>query len=222
MNHYINLLEPSECHYVSSTEKAPLIKAGAALVAVSLIAWMFFTYRGLQSTIQEGEVISDWFKKNEEKVADAEKRLTIQSRISKARRSLEGWGQSRYDFPELLTAMAQAIPAPQDQIQFTMLYFNEELLGAAVERLRPGSGETAFYPMERQINLELRGRVRSERPDLMLDDFRARLADLQGSLPLKQITLRLEDRMTLKSEDGEMEVTPFAAELVLKPRKVLP
>jgi hypothetical protein len=223
MNHYINLLEPSECYYLNSAEQNPLYKLGGVFLVVAFIGYNVFNYQKLQATVKEGEQIEQWLAENEATVEDAKDRIAVQLRIEQAKESLEGWKPSRFDYPRIFTALASSIPPPADQMQFLQLYFNETMIGMSTPRTTVGGGKGEFFPLERSIIIELRGKVAGSRPDLKLDAYRDRLNRLKDQLPLENITMRLRQSMEEKGPDGDMiTVTPFSAEITLSPNVILP
>lgn len=224
MNHYINLLEPGECHYLPATESNPLYKLGAMALVAVLVGWAYFSYQGLTSTIREGEKVEAWLQKNAEDVEEAKERSDLARRIGNARETLEGWSASRYDYPVLFDALVRAIPPPAERMQFTQLFFNETLVGLSEPRENPEGNDTAFHPVERVVRIELQGLLGGGRPDLMLDDYRSNLVGERDGLPLEGVSMRLEQRGGRRSPEGEEveEVTPFSAEVDLTPREMRP
>ena len=223
MIHYINLLEPAECHYLGSAEQNPLYKLGGVALVVAFLAWNVFNYQAMRATIRESAEVTRWLEENEEAVSGAKDRIARQLRMDKARISLNGWRTSRYDYPAMFSAMARGIPEPADQMQFTLLYFNERMIGMSTPRENPGEGQSEFFPLERRVSIELKGRVANERPDLTLDAYKARLGGLGADLPFRNITMRLEERVALDNTVEESDtITPFSAEFELNPRELRP
>jgi len=224
MNHYINLLEPSECHYLNSAESNPLYKIGGVALVAGFLAFNLFNYQKLKATVREGQEIEQWLEENEEAVEEARERIALQLRIEQANKTLSGWETSRFNYPDIFTAMALSIPPPADQMEFTLLYFNENLIGMSSPRENPEGNQTEFYPLERQINVELRGRVAGGRPDLKLDAYRNRVNQLsEDQMPLQNLTMRLGNSMEIQGdEEKTLTVTPFSAEITLIPNEVLP
>lgn len=223
MNHYINLLDPGECHYLPASESNPLYKLGAVAILVALMGWGYFSYQGLTSAIREGERVESWLAKNEEAVTETRERIRLGQRMEEARKTLAGWKSSRYDYPAIFAALAEAIPHPADRVQFTSLSFNESLIGLSQPRRSPGRGKTAHYPVERNVRIELKGVIGHERPDQVLERYRGRIEAAGDRLPFDAVSMRLDQGGRRRGSEEVVEnITPFSAEFDLKPMEMSP
>jgi hypothetical protein len=223
MNHYINMLEPSECVYISSAEANPVYKLAAVAVAVALIGFGVLNYQGLQSTIEEGASLESWLKTNSEQVEEAAERFADHQRLKRAQTTLTGWRDTRYAYSPLLAHIGSRVPDPVDQTQFTSLSFNEEIIGLRILREQPASGQTRTYPLERQVRLRLTGLVRDTRPSLKLDQYKALLELGEDRPPIEDITMRLQPVRVRPGEDSGIPegATPFSAQFSLENRTMV-
>jgi hypothetical protein len=224
MNHYINLLEPSECHYLSSAESNPLYKLGAVGILVAILGSVFLKYQGYQATIQEGEAISSWLAENEASVAEAKSRLAIRSTLQNTRNTIETWGSTRYNFPAFLNYLVEEIPQPADHFQFTNLQMSEDIIGLT----KPRDGKTAYYPLERNVKISLLGRIKSERPEIVLDQYRTNLNRKSKDVNLDAITMRLKQGLATPQRGNNIQkpedasITTFSAGFVFESRELAP
>lgn len=220
------MLDASECTFVSGAEANPLYKVAAMGVFTVIMGLGILNFQGYQAAISDGEKLEKWLKKNEAKVEEAGQRFASHQRIERAEKTLETWKETRHDYGSLLRFVGGRVPDPIDQTQFLALSFNEEMVGMRTKRKEPASGQTEFYPLERQITMNVTGLIKNDRPDLMLEQFKALLQLGEDGPPIENITMRLQSNRNRQFRDrnGEVQegVTPFSAEFVLENRELKP
>jgi len=226
MNHYINMLDPSECVFISSAEANPIFKLGAMMLAFLLVGYGILTFQGYQGVISDGEKLDKWLKSNEESVTEAGDRFATHQRIERAGQTLKAWQETRHDYATLLDFIGRRIPDPIDQTQFVSMSFNEDMVGMRTRREDPASGQTEFYPLERTVSLRLNGLIKNDRPDLMLDQYKALLQMGEDGPPIANTIMSLQ-RLRRGAFRGRPEgmpegITPFSAEFILEPRELKP
>lgn len=221
MNHYINLLEPSECVYPgSAAQAAPALKLGGALAAAALLGGLVLYWQSLQSTIGEGERLQATWTRIEEDVKLATARAEKLKRLEQGVQTLEGWSASRYDWPAFLTYVARRTPPPGENIQFTRLAFDEIMVG--LRRQKPAKTAASFHPVRRSVDVVLRGLVASDQPEVFLARFQERL--LNGpDQPVGVLAVNLDDYFQLRDPEGTLSNrTRFTFTVRLEERELKP
>jgi hypothetical protein len=219
MSHSINLLEPNEIHYLSAAESNPLYKLGAVAVVVIILGLVALHYVSLQETIQEGENLSTRWAEIEDKVTEAEALTEKVSRIEEGLQTLQGWSASKVNWDEVMSYLAEEVPGAKEDMQFTRLEVSEKMVG--LRNQFPGSKAADVHPLKREITIQLRGILRSSRPERLLTRFQRNLINGRPPVEFEEVAL---DRYTqLRQEDGSItDRTTFAFTIRLIPREVTP
>jgi hypothetical protein len=219
MNHYINLLEPSEVTYLSSATTNPLYKLAAVGVGVVILGMFGLSYQSLRSTIQEGERIESTWSAIEEDVAKASELNLEMMRLDKGRQTLEGWSPSRHDWTEVMDYIINQAPGSLDDIQFTRFSFDEQMTGLRQQRPGPTAN---FHPLKRTITITIRGIIQTKGPVRMLTQFQRNL--LTGETQPSPIdSVILDKYVPLPSrDDSPRDLTEFTFFVKLQDREVVP
>ncbi|WFB36915.1 hypothetical protein P3T73_03955 [Kiritimatiellota bacterium B12222] len=218
MNHYINLLEPTEVHYHNAAANNPLYKIGGIVVAVLVVAFFGLKYKGLQDTIKEGNRIESTWKKIEADVEAAKVRSSQNQRFEEARKTLEGWSASNIQWPKVMDFLVYEVPVSLQDIQFTHLYFDEEMVGLRNQK----EGDKKVYPLKRKVNLVLRGIIQSARAEKMLIEYQKNLTSSEKA-PVEISVVKFDNYQALRDENGErIDQASFDFLIELKEREVLP
>jgi len=220
MNHYINLLEPSEVTYLSSATTNPLYKIAAVAVGVILLGIFGLRYQSLRSTIQEGERIGKTWTAIEKDVEKASELNFEMVRLDKGRQTLEGWSPSRHDWTEVMEYIINQAPGSLDDIQFTRFFFDEKMEG--LRNQRPGQDDVNFHPLKRTITITLRGIIQTKRPERMLTQFQRNL--LTGETQPSTIdSVILDNYAPISNKDDSLsDLTEFTFFIKLQDREVVP
>lgn len=214
MNHYINLLEPTEIHYLSAAETNPLYKLGAALVVVVILAGFGFYYFSLSSAAKAGEELKSRWEAMEKEVKAATELNQKKLRLEKGVQTLEGWSGSRHEWADILQGVVDETPESLETIQFTRVQFDERMIG--IRNQIPGSKAVDFHPVRRQVDLSLRGIIRTGRPERYLAQYQRNL--LNKNIKESIISsVNLDEYVFLSGED-----TGFAFTIKLAPRELVP
>ncbi|MDA3872940.1 MAG: hypothetical protein PF795_03150 [Kiritimatiellae bacterium] len=213
MNHYINLLEPTEIHYLSAAETNPLYKLGAALGFVIILAGFGFYYVSLTSEAKAGEDLKTRWEAMEKDVQAATQLNQQKERLGKGVETLEGWSGSRHRWADILQYVVDQPPESLETIQFTRVAFDERMQG--IRDQIPGSKSVDFHPVSRQVQLSLRGLIRSDRPERYLAQYQRNL--LKGNLEGSSVTAVNLDEYVFLTED-----TGFSFTVQLAPRELAP
>lgn len=220
MNHYINLLETSEIKYVHTVQAKPAYKlAGGAALLLALL-WFGLRFRDLKVTAAEGARIESTWKRIEKDV-EAAKRLNEQKvRLGKARVTLEGWSASQHDWPAVMDYIFNQTPGQLSDVQFTRLAFDENMKGMRDQV--PGANPANFHPLKRQIAIQLRGVIQSDRPERMLTQFQRNIQNAEGQ-PSPVAEVSLDNYLPMRDENGDLiNRTQFIFTIDLKDREVKP
>jgi len=220
MNHYINLLEDSEKHYLSAAQTNPLYKLGAVAALVVILAAAGAYYYSLTSTASMGEELRTRWREMEGDVEAATERNNTLRRLQRSADTLRGWSDSRFVWDELLTDLVNLLPVPLTDVQFTQLAFDERMEG--VRNRVPGNEPVDYYPLKRRVELSLRGRIRSGRPERVLGEFQRNLLTANSGV-LSVFSVNLDNYVQVRDEDGRAtDLSEFVFTLVLEPSPVEP
>lgn len=219
MNHSINLLEPGEIRYLSAAESNPLYKWAGAGVGVALIAAFGLYYVSLKETVRKGELLSVRWAEIENDVKAAEALNEQRFRLEKGLQTLQGWTESRVQWDEMLSYLVDQVPGSLEDVQFTRLQWDETMEG--LRQQFPGTEPADFHPLKRVIDINLRGIIRSTRPERQLTQFQRNL--LNGDSPVRIEEVALDRYTQLRTEEGDItDRTTFSFTLRLAPRELLP
>jgi Tfp pilus assembly protein PilN len=214
MNHYINLLESSEIHYLSAAETNPLYKLAVAGTVVLILAGFGSYFMSLKSTIREGEALKSRWTEIEKDVEVATELNQQKLRLEKAVQTLEGWSSSRHEWTGILQYLVDQTPETLETIQFTRVFFDEQMRG--LRNQVPGSNPVDFHPISRVVELSLRGIIRSDRPERYFANYQRNL--LSGNMePSSVLSVNLDTFVPLPPDE-----TGFSFTLHLAPRELLP
>jgi len=219
-NHYINLLEPEECHYLSVAESNPAYKLIPVLLVVAVLAGVFTKYQSLQETIAKGADLKARWTEIEEQVEEAKVRAERHGRLERGLQTLQGWTGSRYNWPDMLSYIAKQIPDPKEKVQFTRLYFDEKMVGIRDKSPTGGPVYRGARP-RREVSLELRGMIRFEQPELFLGRFQGRLLNGEDA-PVNILAVNLDNYKQLPAKEDELTDTAFTFTIELEPRVLAP
>ena len=219
MSHYINLLEENECLRVTTLEVGPLYKIGAAVLILAVAFGVFGYFTSLQADIRKGEALAARWKEIEKTSQEAEARNRMFTVLQKDVETLKGWSSSRHARHSFLEFLAAQVPEPTSNIQFTRLYFDETMLG--LRQSNPDRDERV-HPLRREITMDLQGRILSDRPEIMLDQYRQRLMTSQEGLPTLQSVQLRGDMQRISSDTDAAKVTEFNFILLFQPRELKP
>lgn len=220
MNHYINLLEPSEIHYLSSASTNPLYKWGAGAAVVLLLLFFGNNYLSLRKIIKEGERVESTWKNIEEDVEGATVLNEKMNRLDEGLQTLKGWSNSRHQWPEIIDYIVDQAPVPLEDLQFTRFSFDEKMVG--LRNQRPGANQQKVFPLKRNITITLRGILRSSAPGRILPQYTNNI-QMGENQPSVISLANLETYSALRDSEGErLELTEFTFFIKLKDREVTP
>jgi len=217
--HSINLLEPSEVHYLSAAASNPLYK-WAAMAAAGLVALLLVLYfLSLKDTVARGEELERRWAEIKDDVEVAAALDGKWDRLERGRDTLRGWSATRVDLDQTLAYLVGQTPTDLEDIQFTRLQWTEDMQG--LRQQVPGDKAADFHPLQRVIRIQLRGELRSTRPERMLTRFQRNL--LSGEPPQAIDTVTLDTYIQQRDEAGEVtDRTLFAFTIRLAPLEVMP
>lgn len=213
MNHYINLLEPTEIHYLSAAETNPLYKLGGALVLVLILAGFGFYYLSLSSAAKAGEDLKTRWAAMEKEVEAATELNQQKVRLEKGVQTLEGWSASRHEWADILQYVVDQTPESLETIQLTRVHFDEQMRG--LRNQNPGDKPVNFHPVSREVTLSLRGVIRSDRPERYLGQYQRNL--LTGNMEKSSVS-----SVNLNNYEFLPKDTGFSFSVSLAPRELLP
>lgn len=219
MSHSINLLEPDEIHYLSAAASNPLYKwagIGAVVVVAALCALYVVS---LRSTVAKGEQLAQRWEEIETDVTAAGKLNEEKHRLEQGLQTLQGWSASRNEWDRLMEYLVDQVPGSLEDIQFTRLEWSEEMEG--LRKQFPGEEKGDFHPLRRVIDLNLRGIIRSNRPERLLTQFQRSLLSGNSPVPIEQVAL---DRYSQqRDEQGNItDRTSFSFTIRLADRELMP
>lgn len=220
MNHYINLLEPSEIHYLSSASTNPLYKIGPAVAAVLLLLFFGNNYLNLKKTIQEGQEIEATWNNIKEDVNKATQLNDKKDRFEEGLKTLKGWSSSRHQWPEVMDYIVEQSPVPPEDLQLTRLSFDEKMIGLRDQR--PGPKKTKTFPLKRSVTITMRGILRSPAAGRVLPQYINKIQSGEDQ-PSKIAVANLGAYSTIRNEEEEgLEVAEFTFSIKLEDRELIP
>lgn len=220
MNHYINLLEPSEIQYQNSASIPPVFKLVAVGGLVLVLGILGMRYSKLRATAAEGERLESTWNRIEKEVEAAKALNAKKIRLDRALTTLRGWPVSRHDWPENLDFLVDQAPISVQDLQFTSVFFDEQMLG--MRNQVPGTSDSKNFPLKRQVTLTLRGKIRSDRPQRILPEYRRNLAE-GGPQPSAIADVGLDNPVILMDAEGNPTgIAEFTFRIELEDREVKP
>ena len=219
MNHSINLLQPSEVHYLSAAASNPVYKwAGVGILAAGAVSAGLY-FMNLKKDASRYETMASRWETIREDVQAARELNGRKNRLDLGTQTLKGWSASRVNWDAMLVYLVEQAPGAREDIQFTRLQWNEIMEGLRDQS--PGTEKADFHPLTRIIDLNLRGILRSSRPERLLTQFQQNLSN--GNSPVNIEAVTLDNYVQLKDEQGNnTDRTAFAFTIRLAPREVLP
>ena len=218
MSHGINFLKDDEIRYLSAAASNPLYKYGAIGAVTVIVAAVGLYYFSLKRTISEGERLQDRWNAIAKKVAEADVRNKERNRLNVGKDSLLGWQASNIDWVEVMNFIIQQYPGSLEDIQIARLEMDEVMDGLRSQA--PGGEPANFYPMKRTATINIRGQIRSMRPERQLTQFQRNLLSGDAPVPITEVSL---DQYTQLRSGGEFtDRTTFAFTLNLSPVEVVP
>jgi Tfp pilus assembly protein PilN len=219
MSHSINLLQPGEIRYLSAAASNPLYKYAGIGLGVVILASAAFYFLSLRETAAKGERLQSRWEEIEEDVARVEDLNASRLRLEKAVQTLQGWESSRVPWDEVMEYLVDSAPGSLEDIQFTRLQWNETMEG--LQKQSPSDKKADFHPLKRVIDINLRGILRSNRPERLLTQFRRNL--LEGRAPVEIEEVALDRYTQLRDEEGNVtDRTTFSFTIRLVPRELMP
>ncbi|MCC5851011.1 MAG: hypothetical protein JJU29_23225, partial [Verrucomicrobia bacterium] len=137
MKQYINLLEEDELHYHSAASNNPLLKIGAVLIVLVVVAGTGWSVNGMRSRIRYSKDLETSWSSIEDRVKRAETLADELKRVERGLETLHGWHHSRFEWPQLLGDIRDELPGDPGRFQFMRLHLDEIVRG--LRNLRPGN-----------------------------------------------------------------------------------
>ena len=213
------MLEPHEIRYLSAAASNPLYKVAGVAVVGCIVAAVGMYFFSLKQTVAEGERLTARWAEIEGDVAAAEELNEKKHRLEQGLNTLKGWRESNVNWNDVMAYLVDQTPGSLENIQFTRLEWDETMEGLRTQF--PGEKQADFYPLKRNIDISLRGKLRSMRPERLLTQFQRNL--LNGTSPVELQEVALDRYTQLRDEEGTItELTSFAFTIRLSPLEVTP